>query len=127
MNAKATATATTQIEIDGLETADLIDLKHRVEAAMQAKRQARILVFREDTIALAKELDITHGELIQQARLAPHSAPAHPAAQRATAKVEPKYRDPKTGETWAGRGRKPAWVEAHMQAGGGIEDLAIKN
>lgn len=126
MNAKATATATTQIEIDGLETADLLDLKHRVEAAMQAKRQARILVFREDTIALAKELDITHGELIQQARLA-HSAPHPPAQARATQKVEPKYQNPKTGETWAGRGRKPAWVEAHMQAGGGIEDLAIKN
>lgn len=24
--------------------------------------------------------------------------------------VAPKYRDPKTGATWSGRGRAPAWV-----------------
>jgi hypothetical protein len=26
-------------------------------------------------------------------------------------KVAPKYRDPKTGKTWAGRGVKPKWVK----------------
>ena len=25
-------------------------------------------------------------------------------------KLEPKYRDPETGKTWAGRGRIPSWV-----------------
>lgn len=25
-------------------------------------------------------------------------------------KLEPKYRDPETGKTWAGRGRKPSWM-----------------
>ncbi|MDP1329472.1 H-NS family nucleoid-associated regulatory protein, partial [Klebsiella pneumoniae] len=24
--------------------------------------------------------------------------------------VPPKYRDPKTGATWSGRGRAPAWI-----------------
>jgi len=24
--------------------------------------------------------------------------------------VQPKYRDPATGQTWSGRGRAPAWI-----------------
>lgn len=27
--------------------------------------------------------------------------------------VEPKYRDPKTGATWSGRGRAPRWIGAN--------------
>jgi DNA-binding protein H-NS len=30
------------------------------------------------------------------------------AAKKTT--VAPKYRDPKTGATWSGRGRAPAWI-----------------
>lgn len=43
-------------------------------------------------------------------------APAAPrtrrraAAKKATAAPAPKYRDPKTGQTWSGRGRAPKWV-----------------
>lgn len=29
----------------------------------------------------------------------------------AVKKVEAKYRDPKTGLTWSGRGRAPKWIE----------------
>jgi DNA-binding protein H-NS len=25
--------------------------------------------------------------------------------------AQPKYRDPKTGVTWSGRGREPAWIK----------------
>lgn len=35
------------------------------------------------------------------------------ASKRASAKRTPlpaKYRNPKTGETWSGRGRSPAWL-----------------
>jgi len=27
-----------------------------------------------------------------------------------SAKVQPKYRDPKSGKTWTGRGRAPLWM-----------------
>lgn len=41
-------------------------------------------------------------------------------------KVAPKYRDPKNAaNTWSGRGRKPQWVVAHLDAGGSMESLAI--
>jgi DNA-binding protein H-NS len=29
------------------------------------------------------------------------------------APLPPKYRDPKTGETWSGRGRPPGWLAGH--------------
>jgi DNA-binding protein H-NS len=28
-----------------------------------------------------------------------------------TAAVAPKYRDPKTGAEWSGRGREPGWIK----------------
>lgn len=41
-------------------------------------------------------------------------------------KAEPKYRDPKTGETWTGRGRPAAWLQAHLDAGKKKEDFLIR-
>lgn len=42
-------------------------------------------------------------------------------------KVAPKYRDPVTGLTWAGRGKTPAWVLAYEveRGAGSREDLRI--
>jgi DNA-binding protein H-NS len=39
--------------------------------------------------------------------------------------VAPKYRDPETGTTWAGRGLKPRWLTAAMKSGKSLEDFAI--
>lgn len=37
-----------------------------------------------------------------------------------------KYRNPENpAETWAGRGRPPKWVQAALQQGQTLEDLAI--
>lgn len=44
---------------------------------------------------------------------------------RAGFKVPPKFIDKSTGKTWAGRGVKPAWVEAHLKKGGKLDDLLI--
>lgn len=40
--------------------------------------------------------------------------------------VEAKYKNPNDeSQTWAGRGRKPAWVQAQLDEGFSLEDLAI--
>jgi DNA-binding protein H-NS len=39
--------------------------------------------------------------------------------------VAPKYRDPETGETWAGRGLKPRWLTAAIKSGKSLEAFAI--
>ena len=41
-------------------------------------------------------------------------------------KAEPKYRDPKSGETWSGRGRRAAWLKAYLDAGSKKEEFLIK-
>jgi DNA-binding protein H-NS len=40
-------------------------------------------------------------------------------------KVAPKFRDPETGETWAGRGARPRWLVARLKAGKKLSDFAI--
>jgi DNA-binding protein H-NS len=38
-----------------------------------------------------------------------------------------KYQNPKNAEqSWSGRGRKPAWVQAHLDAGGELKSLERK-
>jgi DNA-binding protein H-NS len=41
--------------------------------------------------------------------------------------VAPKYRNPDNpAETWAGRGLKPRWLAAALQAGNKLEDFSIE-
>jgi DNA-binding protein H-NS len=40
-------------------------------------------------------------------------------------KVAPKYRNPQTGETWAGRGATPRWLRALLRRGRKLEHFAI--
>jgi DNA-binding protein H-NS len=36
-----------------------------------------------------------------------------------------KYRDPKTGETWSGRGRMANWLKTKQDAGEDIDDYLV--
>ena len=41
-------------------------------------------------------------------------------------KVLPKYRNPKNrSETWAGRGKQPLWLRAHLRSGKKLDDFLI--
>ena len=42
-----------------------------------------------------------------------------------TSKVKAKYRDPKTNETWSGRGRMASWLKSKQDAGEKIEKYLI--
>jgi hypothetical protein len=48
------------------------------------------------------------------------TAPAESAPP--SSEVKPKYRDPKTGETWSGRGRMPSWLKRKVDAGENPDD-----
>jgi DNA-binding protein H-NS len=51
-----------------------------------------------------------------------------PRTPRNTRKsTPPKYQSPDhPAETWAGRGKRPAWVEAKLEAGITLADIEIK-
>jgi DNA-binding protein H-NS len=40
-------------------------------------------------------------------------------------KVKAKYRDPKTTETWSGRGRMASWLKSKQDAGEKIEKYLV--
>ena len=40
-------------------------------------------------------------------------------------KVKAKYRDPKTNETWSGRGRMASWLKSKEDAGEKIEKYLV--
>jgi DNA-binding protein H-NS len=47
------------------------------------------------------------------------------AKRRPYPKVQPKYRNPKGGETWAGRGKQPRWLTAQLKNGKKLNDFLI--
>ena len=44
---------------------------------------------------------------------------------KARSKVKPKFRNPATGETWTGRGKRPRWFAAALAAGKKEKDFLI--
>ena len=55
---------------------------------------------------------------------APAAANGRTSAMKGV-KVKPKYRDAKTGDTWAGRGVQPRWLTAALKSGKKLEDYLI--
>ena len=78
-------------------TAQLEKLHKEVAIAQQKE----IAVVIEDIKRKIVDYDLTAVELGFTTR------PGRPAAKLA---LPPKYRNPKTGETWSGRGRPPGWL-----------------
>ena len=76
--------------------------------AMRAKKASATL---DRIVALMKECGISVADI--EAHLGDKKRPGKPnknAAANGTASVPAKYLDPKTGATWSGRGRAPAWI-----------------
>ena len=40
-------------------------------------------------------------------------------------KLAPKFRNPETGETWAGRGARPRWLQAMLKKGRKLEEFSV--
>lgn len=70
---------------------------HKEVAAAREKEIAQVIAEIKQKIV---EYDLTAEEL---------GFTSKPTVTRKTAPVA-KYRNPKTGETWSGRGRSPAWL-----------------
>ncbi|WP_448165023.1 H-NS histone family protein [Burkholderia cepacia] len=82
------------------------ELKAQMDALAEqteAARVAEIQIIVDDIRAKVAEYGITEKEIFGTRR--------GQSANQAKAPVEAKYRDPKTGATWSGRGRAPAWIK----------------
>jgi len=87
---------------------ELLEERQRIEAELESARRNEVA----DVIAriheLMAEYELTAADLLPK-RKRGRPAGTGNAAKAGTA-LPPKYRDPKTGATWSGRGRAPAWL-----------------
>jgi len=100
--------------------AQLLEQKAALERQIaDAQREAR-----STAIAQVKTLMAEHG--LSMADLASRAPIAAPKARAAGgAKVAIKYRNIATGDTWTGRGLKPKWLKAQLEAGKQLSDFTV--
>ncbi len=79
---------------------DLLAQKAKLEAQLEAARAAEV----ETAIQQVRQIVLEYGLTAEDLGLATK------ARKRKGLVVPPKYMDPKTGATWSGRGRAPAWI-----------------
>lgn len=123
-------------------TKDLTDIRaviqrltaeaNRLRDQRAAERPGVLSVVR-DAVAL---FELTHEEVFGSGPAKRNAKVARPKLDTGAAGVgrkrvkkappaasKPKYRDPNTGATWSGRGRKPAWFVAAVSGGTSLESL----
>ena len=90
---------------------ELLAQKEKLEQQLAAAHAAEL----ETVIAQTRQIVLEYGLTAEDLGLATK------AKKRKTGTVAPKYLDPKSGATWTGRGRAPAWI-----AGKNYERFLIK-
>lgn len=86
---------------------------------------------RAAAIAQVRALMAEHGLTWQDIGGGPGRAAATPPARSgrsspaAVPRVAPKYRDPESQATWSGRGLKPRWLSAALDAGRSLDEFRI--
>lgn len=108
-------TGMTVIDLDTLSLRDLKSLQKDLAKAVATYEDRQKAEARAKVEALAKELGFSLANLINIEEV---------KTTRAAATA--KYRHPENAElTWSGRGRKPLWFIAAIDAGKSPEDLAV--
>lgn len=82
--------------------------KAKLEAQMAEVRASEVAGVIAQIQGLMQDYDLTVDDLTPRRRGRP--AGAKRAAGGESTPLPPKYMDPKTGNTWSGRGRTPAWL-----------------
>lgn len=90
-----------QADLDKMTIPALRDLKDRIHATIETKEKAE----RAAVIAKMHDMAAKHGLSLDDVLGAKGKR-----AYKRRAPSTPKYRDPKSGATWSGMGRPPAWL-----------------
>lgn len=99
------------INLDTLSKEELLQLKNDVDKALKTLDTRRKAEAKKAAETIAKEYGYSLNDLIKEAGVTKGVA---------------RYANPEDpSQTWTGRGRKPGWVIAAIQAGKNMEDLEI--
>jgi DNA-binding protein H-NS len=86
----------------------LLAEKEALEAKLSEVRANEVAGVIDQIRQLMADYDLTVEDIAPKRR---RGRPAGSGvAQKSASALPPKYRDPKTGKTWSGRGRAPAWL-----------------
>jgi DNA-binding protein H-NS len=111
-------------ELEGMSLAQLRQVRVEIDGMIERKEHEEKAVLRAKIEKVAAEAGFSLSELIG-AGLVSRASKVKATGSDKRASVAPKYRDPSTGTTWTGRGKKPKWVEAALASGKTLADLAI--
>ncbi|CUH70082.1 DNA binding protein, nucleoid-associated [Thalassovita autumnalis] len=104
------------IDLDELDLDELKSLQKKVTKAIDNFEKRK----RDEALEAAKAIASEHGFKLEDLM---GDAPS----KKSKTKSEPKYAHPENSElTWTGRGRKPAWIIEHLEAGESLDELLIK-
>jgi DNA-binding protein H-NS len=86
-----------------ISLSELIKQKEALESQIALVRQSEQAEAISKIKTLIAEYELTQEDIFGGSKRAPKEGGA--------VKVAPKYRDPETGATWTGRGKRPKWIE----------------
>ena len=110
-----------ELDVEHLGDQELHTMMSRIQEALHGRFTTRTQEFRE----LAREMGFAV-TLTKLGRETHRRGTGHTQEQDRRRAVTAKYRNPDNpSETWAGRGRKPKWVEDKLAHGSTLDDLLI--
>ena len=104
------------INLDELELKELKNLQKKVAIKIENFEQRS----RVEALNAAKAVVSEYGFKLEDLM-------GDGSVKKSKTKAEPKYAHPENAEmTWTGKGRKPNWINEHLEAGKSLDDLLIK-
>lgn len=94
--------------------AEKVTSSYQALLAQHAELEAQIAAVREEEVERALEQIrqlVDEYDLHDEVQFTRDRSPKARGAGAPRGPVAAKYRDPKTGETWSGRGRAPSWIK----------------
>lgn len=99
-------------DLENMDLKELRDLRQKLDRTIGGYEDRR----RKEAYQAAKEAAEQHGFRLDDLV----------GVKLTKTAIPPKYANPADpSQTWSGRGRKPAWVQEHLDAGKSLENLAI--
>lgn len=77
-------------------------------------------------VRMAAEKEVLEDRLSRLQAKPPAKSESRTSARRPYPRVFPKFRNPDDpAETWAGRGKQPRWLTAHLKSGRRVDEFRI--
>lgn len=105
------------------QKADLESKSRELEKLLDAARKED----RKAVITQIKTLMAEHGLTVADLESTFVGNGRKAKAKKPGASVPPKYRHPKTGQEWSGRGLTPKWLKAEIDSGKTLDSFLIKS